>query len=103
MTSAATSAIPAVGDDTLSAALQSGLEAVERGLRSSVNQADELADDASRHLMAAGGKRVRPMLTLLCSHLGDPAGSQIVDAAVVVELTHLATLYHDDVMDSAPL
>jgi heptaprenyl diphosphate synthase len=41
------------------------------------------------------------MLTLLASHLGDPATPAVIDAAVVVELTHLATLYHDDVMDEA--
>ena len=62
-----------------------------------------MADATSRHLVEAGGKRVRPMLTLLASHLGDPDADGIVDAAVVVELTHLATLYHDDVMDSAPM
>ena len=41
-------------------------------LHEAVEQADRLADDASRHLVLAGGKRVRPMLTLLASHLGDP-------------------------------
>jgi heptaprenyl diphosphate synthase len=46
---------------------------------------------------------VRPMLTLIAGHLGDPSRPEILEAAVVVELTHLATLYHDDVMDSAPL
>ncbi|MFN2522688.1 MAG: polyprenyl synthetase family protein, partial [Mycobacteriales bacterium] len=58
-------------------------------------------DLSSRHLAQAGGKRVRPMLALLAGQLGDASHPQVVDAAVVVELTHLATLYHDDVMDEA--
>ncbi len=61
------------------------------------------ATETSRHLIAAGGKRFRPMLTLLASNYGDPTRDEIIKAAVVVELTHLATLYHDDVMDEAPL
>jgi heptaprenyl diphosphate synthase len=90
-------------DDALDAAIRDGLAAVEEQLASAVHQRDRLADDASRHLVQAGGKRVRPMLTLLAGHLGDPTRPEIRDAAVVVELTHLATLYHDDVMDSAPV
>ncbi len=83
--------------------VRAGLTSVETRLHDAVGQADRLADDVSRHLVLAGGKRVRPMLTLLASHLGDPGRTEVVDAAVVVELTHLATLYHDDVMDSAPV
>lgn len=90
-------------EPSLDEAVRAGLVQVEQRLHEAVGQADRLADDASRHLVLAGGKRVRPMLTLLASHLGDPSRPQIVDAAVVVELTHLATLYHDDVMDSAPM
>jgi len=85
----------------LDARLAGDLRRVERRLRAAVEQADPLADDVARHLVQAGGKRVRPMLTLLSSHLGDPDRPEILDAAVVVELTHLATLYHDDVMDGA--
>jgi len=51
----------------------------------------------------AGGKRFRPLLVLLASHFGDPLADGVLPAAVVVELTHLATLYHDDVMDEAEL
>ena len=58
--------------------------------------------EAARHLVDAGGKRFRPLFTLLAAHFGTAAGSdEVVPAAVVVELTHLATLYHDDVMDEA--
>ncbi len=82
--------------------MAAGLAAVEHRLREAVAHSDELADSVSRHLVEAGGKRIRPMLTLLAAHLGDPTRPEVLDAAVVVELTHLATLYHDDVMDSAP-
>ncbi len=83
-------------------AVAQGLDEVELRLREAVAHSDELADTVSRHLVEAGGKRVRPMLALLAAHLGDPTRPEVLDAAVVVELTHLATLYHDDVMDSAP-
>src|SRR5690606_35390524 len=76
---------------------------VEERLRAAVAHSDAIAGATARHLVDAGGKRLRPLLTLLTSHLGDPDRPQVVDAAVVVELTHLATLYHDDVMDAAPV
>jgi heptaprenyl diphosphate synthase len=57
--------------------------------------------EAARHLIDAGGKRFRATLVLLTAHFGDPHGAKVVPAAVAVELTHLATLYHDDVMDEA--
>jgi heptaprenyl diphosphate synthase len=92
-----------VADSALAESVRVGLAAVEARLLEAVQQNDKLADNASRHLVEAGGKRVRPMLTLLAAHLGDGKRQEIVEAAVVVELTHLATLYHDDVMDSAPV
>ncbi|MES1171055.1 MAG: polyprenyl synthetase family protein, partial [Actinomycetota bacterium] len=91
-----------VGQGPLDDALQSRLALVEERLRDAVSQSDRLADATSRHLVNAGGKRLRPALALLTAHLGDASRPEVVDAAVVVELTHLATLYHDDVMDSAP-
>ena len=90
------------GSEELEAAISPRLEIVEERLRDAVAQSDRLAHATSRHLVDAGGKRLRPMLTLLTAQLGDGTRSEVVDAAVVVELTHLATLYHDDVMDSAP-
>src|SRR6188474_775606 len=92
-----------VGQGALDDALQQRLALVEERLRDAVSQSDRLADATSRHLVNAGGKRLRPLLTLLVAELGDGSRREVVDAAVVVELTHLATLYHDDVMDSAPL
>jgi len=97
-----THALP-VADPALADALGRHLAVVEQRLREAVAHSDGLADEASRHLVTAGGKRLRPMLTLLCAELGAGAVPEVVDAAVVVELTHMATLYHDDVMDSAPV
>lgn len=90
------------GKSDLDAHLQTRLEIVEERLRDAVAQSDRLADASSRHLVSAGGKRLRPMLALLTAQLGDGSRPEVVEAAVVAELTHLATLYHDDVMDSAP-
>ena len=92
-----------LADSALGDRLSARLQIVEERLRDAVTNVDPLADDASRHLVNAGGKRLRPMLALLTAELGDGARREVLDAAVVVELTHLATLYHDDVMDSAPL
>ncbi len=97
-----TPALP-LADDALAEHLTARLALVEERLRDAVTHADVLADTASRHLVNAGGKRLRPLLTLLAAQLGDGRRPEVIDAAVVVELTHLATLYHDDVMDSAPL
>lgn len=90
-------------DPALAELLTRRLALVEERLRDAVAQADDFADTASHHLVNAGGKRLRPMLTLIAAQLGDGLRPEVIDAAVVVELTHLASLYHDDVMDSAPL
>lgn len=92
-----------IADPELAAALSARLDLVEERLRGAVTHADLLADSASRHLVNAGGKRLRSLLTLLAAQLGEGQRPEVIDAAVVVELTHLATLYHDDVMDSAPM
>lgn len=91
-----------VSDRVLLKALESGLEIVETNLLTATQHADKIAGASARHLVAAGGKRVRPTLVLLSAQFGDPKKQEVIDAAVVVELTHLATLYHDDVMDDAP-
>ncbi|ALV46485.1 geranylgeranyl pyrophosphate synthase [Arthrobacter alpinus] len=93
----------AVAEDAdLGPSISLGMAKVEKVLREAIAHSDPLADATSRHLVEAGGKRIRPLLALLAAHLGDPERKEVVQAAVVVELTHLATLYHDDVMDSAP-
>ncbi|MFV2101969.1 polyprenyl synthetase family protein [Micromonospora sp. LOL_024] len=77
------------------------LGAVESELRASIASADPFVTEAAGHLVEAGGKRFRPLLVALGAQFGDPTRSEVVSSAVVVELTHLATLYHDDVMDEA--
>lgn len=81
--------------------LSNQLVEVEARLHATVEHSDTLANLTSRYLVQAGGKRVRPILTLLAAHLGDATRDEVLQVAVAVELTHLATLYHDDVMDSA--
>ena len=90
-------------DPALEANLATGMQGVEHLLREHIKGDYPLVEETSRHLVAAGGKRLRPLLTLISSHYGDPTRKEVIPAAVVCELTHLATLYHDDVMDEAPL
>jgi heptaprenyl diphosphate synthase len=87
----------------LEVSLSAAMAEVEDLLRSQIEGNYPLVVETSRHLVTAGGKRLRPLLTLITSHFGDPRKRGILEAAVVCELTHLATLYHDDVMDEAPL
>lgn len=88
-------------DAELEASVRSGMESVEDALRASVHSDDEFIAVAARHLVDAGGKRFRPLLALLAAEFGDAGADGVVMSAVVCELTHLATLYHDDVMDEA--
>src|SRR5437867_2871865 len=81
--------------------VRAGLERVEETLRQTVDSSEPLVREAATHLLGAGGKRFRPMLVLLAGHLGNPADPRIVPCAAAIELTHLATLYHDDVIDEA--
>jgi heptaprenyl diphosphate synthase len=84
-------------------AIERGLEAVETGLLAHVEFADDIADVTSRYLLEAGGKRVRPVLTLLTAQLGEGNNDRVIIAAQAIEITHLASLYHDDVMDEAKM
>jgi heptaprenyl diphosphate synthase len=90
-------------DNQLEQSLISDLKKVEDLMRSHIKGDYPLVVETSRHLVEAGGKRLRPLLTLLSSQFGDPTNYDIIKAAVCCELTHLATLYHDDVMDDAAL
>ncbi|MFF3731774.1 polyprenyl synthetase family protein [Streptomyces sp. NPDC002476] len=90
-----------VRDHALEADVQAGLAAVESGLLDATKSGVPFITEAAQHLVRAGGKRFRPLLAMLASQFGDPDAPGVVPAAVVVELTHLATLYHDDVMDEA--
>ena len=86
---------------SLEAELVTRLAEVENRLRAEIKSDYELADITARHLVEAGGKRFRPLMVLLAAQFGNPDASGVIPSAVVVELTHLATLYHDDVMDEA--
>jgi heptaprenyl diphosphate synthase len=92
---------PWLPEGALGLSLADGLAEVESALTAAVGSEHPFVREAAGHLMAAGGKRFRPMLALLAAQLGDPAVPEVTQAAVVCELTHLATLYHDDVMDEA--
>jgi heptaprenyl diphosphate synthase len=88
-------------DEELGPKILRSLGEVEERLDRAVHYTDALADVAARHLLEAGGKRVRPLLTLLAAEISGGINDDTIEAAVVTELTHLATLYHDDVMDDA--
>ena len=90
-------------DKDFEALILGGMAKVEELIRKQVDGKYDFAIETSRHLIDAGGKRLRPLLTLISSHFGNPKAKGIIEAAVVCELTHLGTLYHDDVMDEAPL
>ncbi|ONK12204.1 polyprenyl synthetase family protein [Streptomyces sp. MP131-18] len=90
-----------VRDQALEADVQAGLSAVEAGLLEATKSDVPFITETAQHLVRAGGKRFRPLLQLLAAQFGDPYAPGVVPAAVVVELTHLATLYHDDIMDEA--
>jgi heptaprenyl diphosphate synthase len=92
---------PDAGLAEIQARVRAGLVQIEQALREAVDTADPFVHEAAGYLVAAGGKRLRPTLVLLAGHTGDPANPQLVGAAVAIELTHLSSLYHDDVMDEA--
>jgi heptaprenyl diphosphate synthase len=88
-------------DRRMAAEIDAGLDRVEAGLLREVRFDDMIADVSARYLLEAGGKRVRPTLTLLTAGLGDGVTDDVVKAATAIEITHLGSLYHDDVMDEA--
>ncbi|MGV9778945.1 polyprenyl synthetase family protein [Streptosporangium sp. NPDC003464] len=94
--------LPAGGE--LAEHLRKSMEEVETRLRAvAADSPDPLIAEAAGYLLDAGGKRWRPLLVLLGAQFGDYETVSVLDAAVTVELIHAASLYHDDVMDEAPL
>lgn len=81
--------------------IEESLETVEERLVAHLHVADPVADAVTRYLLEAGGKRARPLLLLLTAHLGEGIDDQVLTAAELIEITHVASLYHDDVMDEA--
>ena len=90
-------------DSKLESEILRSMKEVERALREAIEGKYQLVIETSRHLIDAGGKRLRPLMVLLAAQFGNSEAKGIIEAAVVCELTHLGTLYHDDVMDEAPL
>ena len=90
-------------DADLESRLRARMDEVESALLTHVQSEAGFITEAAQHLMQAGGKRFRPLLVLLAAETADPTRDGVLTAACVVELTHLASLYHDDVMDEADL
>ena len=90
-------------DPDLEARLVERMQEVEVALEDAIQSEAAFVTEAARHLMHAGGKRFRPLLVLLAAEAGGRGGKDVITSACVVELTHLASLYHDDVMDEADL
>jgi heptaprenyl diphosphate synthase len=88
-------------DAELERAVRGRLDEVEAALEKAVRADSDLLAETSSYLLAAGGKRFRPVLVLLSGYFGDPADPRLIPGSVAIELVHLATLYHDDVIDEA--
>ncbi|MEG0260258.1 MAG: heptaprenyl diphosphate synthase component II [Lysinibacillus sp.] len=83
--------------------LKSDIEVIEKELETALNSSSNLLNDASLHLLQAGGKRIRPIFVLLGAKFGDYNIANIKDVAVPLELIHMASLVHDDVIDDSDL
>ena len=93
-----------MGEAPLDEQLSAQLETFEEKLVASAVASSPFVTEAARHIIAAGGKRFRPLLVFLASRFGGEADeADLMRAAMVIELTHVASLYHDDVMDVADL
>src|SRR3954465_4565114 len=88
-------------DEALEAEIRSRLDRVEDELEKAVRADSDLLAATAKYLLAAGGKRFRPMLVLVAGYFGDATDPRLIPGAAAIELTHVATLYHDDVMDEA--
>jgi heptaprenyl diphosphate synthase len=88
-------------DESLEAEIRPRLDRVEDVLGKAVEADSDVLGTTAGYLLAAGGKRFRPMLVLLAGYFGDPTDPRLIQGAAAIELTHVATLYHDDVMDEA--
>jgi heptaprenyl diphosphate synthase len=90
-------------DPELSHAVRRGLDRVDELMHRELRSDLALTTEIALHLIDAGGKRFRPLFTLLAAQFGDGDTDEVITAAAAVELIHLATLYHDDVMDEATM
>lgn len=91
-----------LGDEQLNQRIADGMSRVEENLRVEIQRGERFLHEKAMHLAAAGGKRFRPLMALLASEFGErPGNEEVINAATAVEMVHMATLYHDDVMDEA--
>jgi heptaprenyl diphosphate synthase len=88
-------------DQALELEIRARLNDVEASLEKAVRSDTDFVTEAASYLVAAGGKRFRPLLVLLSGQFGDPTDPRLIQGATAIEITHLATLYHDDVIDEA--
>ncbi len=92
------------GDPVFAESVRDGVARIEEMIATELRSGDELMTEAVLHLFEAGGKRFRPLFTVLSAQIGpDPDAWEVTVAGSVIELVHLATLYHDDVMDEAQM
>ena len=90
------------GDVAFATNVRDGVARIEQLMETELRGSDDLMTEAVLHLFEAGGKRFRPLFTVLSAQLGPrPDADEVTIAGAVIELVHLATLYHDDVMDEA--
>lgn len=90
------------GDAEFAQRIRDGVARIESLMEAELGRADALMSEAVQHLFRAGGKRFRPLFTVLAASLGPrPDSPDVIVAGAVIEMVHLATLYHDDVMDEA--
>ncbi|GAA4806742.1 polyprenyl synthetase family protein [Tomitella cavernea] len=93
-----------LGDPDFAARIRARMVESEELLIAELSVGEDFLTEPVLHLASAGGKRFRPLFTLLSSEFGpDPDNMDVITSAVVLELVHLATLYHDDVMDEAAM
>ena len=88
-------------DPVLEREIRGRLDEVETALEKAVRADSDMLAETAQYLLAAGGKRFRPILVLLSGYFGDPSDPRLVPGSVSIELVHQATLYHDDVIDEA--
>ena len=90
------------GDAAFATNVRDGVARIEQLMETELRGSDDLMTEAVLHLFEAGGKRFRPLFTVLSAQLGPrPDAGEVTIAGAVIEMVHLATLYHDDVMDEA--
>jgi heptaprenyl diphosphate synthase len=92
-----------IPDPALDERIRERLDEVEAALEKAVRADSDFVTETAAYLVRAGGKRFRPLLVMLSGHFGDWTDPRLVPGAAAIELTHVATLYHDDVIDEADM